>query len=106
MRWLNIVQSFGGISSIKSRSTFSASVFSLNPMRPLRRSMCVSTVIPGTPSTGSSPAVFSTPCTPTASSGIGFSSLSFAPSYPWAIASVIVAGFGGSFYHPAATALV
>ncbi|MEI6392293.1 MAG: MFS transporter [Verrucomicrobiota bacterium] len=36
----------------------------------------------------------------------GFVGLSFAPNYAWALASVVVAGFGGSFYHPAATALI
>jgi len=38
--------------------------------------------------------------------GAGFVALSFSPSYAWAIVSIIIAGFGGSFYHPAATALV
>ena len=38
--------------------------------------------------------------------GLGFAGLSFAPSYPWAIVCLAVAGFGGSFYHPAATAMV
>jgi MFS family permease len=38
--------------------------------------------------------------------GLGFVGLSFAPNYALALASVIVAGFGGSFYHPAATALI
>jgi FSR family fosmidomycin resistance protein-like MFS transporter len=37
---------------------------------------------------------------------LGFLGLAFAPSYPLAIACVIVAGIGGSFFHPAATALV
>ena len=37
---------------------------------------------------------------------LGFVSLAFAPNYAWALASVVVAGFGGSFYHPAATALI
>src|SRR2546426_8846961 len=36
----------------------------------------------------------------------GFVALSFAPNYGWALASMVVAGFGGSFYHPAATALI
>ena len=36
----------------------------------------------------------------------GFVGLAFAPNYGVAVASVIVAGFGGSFYHPAATALI
>ena len=38
--------------------------------------------------------------------GIGFVALAFAPNYPCAIAAVLVAGFGGSFYHPAATAMI
>ena len=38
--------------------------------------------------------------------GLGFVGLAFAPTYAWALASVILAGFGGSFYHPAATALI
>ena len=38
--------------------------------------------------------------------GLGFVGLSLAPNYAWALASVIVTGFGGSFYHPAATALI
>ena len=38
--------------------------------------------------------------------GLGFVGLAFAPNYAWALVSVIVAGFGGSFYHPAATALI
>ena len=37
---------------------------------------------------------------------LGFLSLAFAPNYPMAIACVIMAGVGGSFFHPAATALV
>ena len=37
---------------------------------------------------------------------LGFVGLSFAPNYSWALASVVLAGFGGSFYHPAATALI
>src|SRR5436309_10407645 len=37
---------------------------------------------------------------------LGFIALSMAPNYGWALASTVVAGFGGSFYHPAATALV
>ncbi len=36
----------------------------------------------------------------------GFVGLACAPGYRWAIASMLVAGFGGSFYHPAATAMV
>jgi len=38
--------------------------------------------------------------------GLGFVGLALAPSYAWALASMVVAGFGGSFYHPAATALI
>src|SRR5262249_31952400 len=38
--------------------------------------------------------------------GLGFIGLSLAPSYAWALGCVMVAGFGGSFYHPAATALI
>jgi MFS family permease len=38
--------------------------------------------------------------------GLGFVGLAFAPNYACALVSVIVAGFGGSFYHPAATALI
>jgi MFS family permease len=38
--------------------------------------------------------------------GLGFVGLAFAPSYPLALASMVVAGFGGSFFHPAATALI
>ncbi|HTL15923.1 MAG TPA: MFS transporter [Patescibacteria group bacterium] len=37
---------------------------------------------------------------------IGFIALALAPTYGWALVSVIVAGLGGSFYHPAATALI
>ena len=37
---------------------------------------------------------------------LGFVGLSFAPNYSWALASVVLAGLGGSFYHPAATALI
>src|SRR6185436_9942401 len=36
---------------------------------------------------------------------LGFLCLAFAPNYPMAIACVIMAGVGGSFFHPAATAL-
>ena len=32
--------------------------------------------------------------------------LAFAPNYPLALACVILAGFGGSFFHPAATSMV
>ena len=37
--------------------------------------------------------------------GLGFIGLAFAPSYPVAVGCVIAAGLGGSFFHPAATAL-
>ena len=37
---------------------------------------------------------------------IGFIALALAPSYAWALISVVVAGIGGSFYHPAATAMI
>jgi MFS family permease len=37
---------------------------------------------------------------------LGFTGLAFAPNYPCALAAMIVAGFGGSFYHPAATAMI
>ena len=36
----------------------------------------------------------------------GFLGLAFAPNYPCAVAAMVLAGFGGSFYHPAATAMV
>ncbi|MDB6023232.1 MAG: Major facilitator superfamily 1 [Pedosphaera sp.] len=38
--------------------------------------------------------------------GLGFVGLALAPNYACALACVTLAGFGGSFYHPAATALV
>jgi MFS family permease len=38
--------------------------------------------------------------------GLGFICLGLSPNYPCALVSVALAGFGGSFYHPAATALV
>ncbi len=38
--------------------------------------------------------------------GLGFVGLSLSPNYPCALASMVLAGFGGSFYHPAATAMV
>jgi MFS transporter, FSR family, fosmidomycin resistance protein len=38
--------------------------------------------------------------------GVGFVALALAPSYAWALVAVAVAGFGGSFYHPAATAII
>jgi len=37
---------------------------------------------------------------------LGFIALGLAPNYAWALAAAAIAGFGGSFYHPAATALV
>jgi MFS family permease len=37
---------------------------------------------------------------------VGFIALSFAPNYGWAITATIIAGAGGSFFHPAATAMV
>jgi len=38
--------------------------------------------------------------------GLGFFGLSYASNYGTAVACVLVAGFGGSFFHPAATAMV
>jgi MFS family permease len=38
--------------------------------------------------------------------GLGFVVLAAAPNYPVALLAVALAGFGGSFYHPAATALI
>jgi len=37
---------------------------------------------------------------------LGFIGLALAPNYTVAVACVLVAGFGGSFFHPAATALI
>src|SRR5436190_13508547 len=37
---------------------------------------------------------------------LGFVALALAPSYPYAVLAMVLAGFGGSFYHPAATAMV
>lgn len=37
---------------------------------------------------------------------LAYIGLSFAPDYSTAVACVLLAGFGGSFYHPSATALV
>lgn len=37
---------------------------------------------------------------------LGFVGLAASPNYPCAAASVMVAGFGGSFFHPAATSLI
>ncbi|MBT5707499.1 MFS transporter [Verrucomicrobia bacterium] len=38
--------------------------------------------------------------------GIGFVGLGMSSSYEWALLGTVVAGVGGSFYHPAATALI
>ncbi len=38
--------------------------------------------------------------------GLGFIGLALAPNYPVALASMVMAGAGGSFFHPAATALI
>ena len=38
--------------------------------------------------------------------GLGFVGLAFAPNYPLALACVVLSGFGGSFFHPAATSMV
>lgn len=38
--------------------------------------------------------------------GLGFLALGLAPGYGWALIAVVVAGLGGSFYHPAATSLI
>jgi len=38
--------------------------------------------------------------------GLAFVGLAFAPSYGWALLAVALAGFGGSFYHPSATAMI
>src|SRR5437879_1115496 len=45
-------------------------------------------------------------CVGLALNGLGFVALAIAPSYAWALGAVALAGFGGSFYHPAATAMV
>ena len=37
---------------------------------------------------------------------LAFIGLAFSPSYGWAMASVVIAGIGGSSYHPAATAMI
>src|SRR6266545_5056306 len=37
---------------------------------------------------------------------LGYVGLAFAPNYWWAVACVMVAGLGGSFYHPAATSTI
>src|SRR5687767_8398548 len=38
--------------------------------------------------------------------GLGFAALAFSPSFGWAICFLLIAEFGGSFFHPAATSLV
>src|ERR1043166_9442851 len=38
--------------------------------------------------------------------GLGYVALALSPNYSCALVSVIVAGIGGSFFHPAATAVV
>jgi MFS family permease len=38
--------------------------------------------------------------------GFGFVGLALAPNFAWALASVFLAGVGGSFYHPSATAMI
>jgi len=38
--------------------------------------------------------------------GLGFMALSFAPNYACAVTACVIAGLGGSFYHPAATAMI
>src|SRR2546425_6234122 len=37
---------------------------------------------------------------------LGYVGLAFAPNYAWAVACVMIAGLGGSFFHPAATSMV
>lgn len=37
---------------------------------------------------------------------LGYIALAFAPTYGFAVAAVALAGFGGSFFHPSATALI
>jgi FSR family fosmidomycin resistance protein-like MFS transporter len=37
---------------------------------------------------------------------LGFVGLALAPNFGWALVAVMVAGVGGSFYHPAATAMI
>ena len=41
-----------------------------------------------------------------ACNGLGFVGLALAPTYPLALASMVVCGVGGSCFHPAATALI
>jgi MFS family permease len=38
--------------------------------------------------------------------GLGYVGLAFAQNYAWAVACVMIAGLGGSFFHPAATSMV
>ncbi len=38
--------------------------------------------------------------------GLGFIGMALAPNYAWVVAFTALAGFGGSFYHPAATAMI
>lgn len=38
--------------------------------------------------------------------GLAFMALAIAPTYGWAMVCLVIAGFGGSFYHPAASAMV
>jgi MFS family permease len=38
--------------------------------------------------------------------GLGFIGLGYAPTYSWAVFWCIISGLGGSFYHPAATAML
>jgi MFS family permease len=45
-------------------------------------------------------------CFGLALNGLGFVALALAPNYPVALLCVIAAGLGGSFFHPAATALI
>ena len=41
-----------------------------------------------------------------ATNALGYVGLAFAPNYAWAVACVMIAGLGGSFFHPAATSMV
>ena len=38
--------------------------------------------------------------------GLGYVGLAFAQNYAWAVVCVMIAGLGGSFFHPAATSMV
>src|SRR2546426_11462458 len=38
--------------------------------------------------------------------GLGYIGLAFARDYGWAVVCVMIAGLGGSFFHPAATSMV